>query len=97
MSEEAAPVSRALAMHPKDNVATALSDVAPGHGVEIEGGEETWTIRAAEAVPFGHKIALKKIPANAKVRKYGEVIGSATRNIPKGTHVHVHNIKSARG
>lgn len=97
MSEEAAPVSRALVMHRKDNVATALEDVAPGSSVEIEGGEEGRAIPAAEAVPFGHKIALKKISADAKVLKYGEVVGVATRNIPRGAHVHVHNIKSARG
>lgn len=90
-------MNRALVMHPKDNVATMLEDVAPGQSVATESSEKELTIAATEAVPFGHKIALRKIPANAKVLKYGEVIGIATQNISKGEHVHVHNIKSARG
>ena len=90
-------MSRALMMHPKDNVATVLEDIAPEQNLEIEGNEKTSTITATEAIPFGHKIALRKIRPNAKVLKYGEVIGTATQNISTGSHVHVHNIKSTRG
>ncbi len=84
-------------MHPKDNVATVLEDVSPEQSVEIEGGEKILTLSASESVPFGHKIALRKIRSNAKVLKYGEVIGTATQEISVGSHVHVHNIKSTRG
>ena len=90
-------MSRALVMHPKDNVATVLEDIAPEQNLEIEGNEKTSTITATEAIPFGHKIALRKIRPNAKVLKYGEIIGTATQNISTGSHVHVHNIKSTRG
>ncbi|MCY3823644.1 MAG: UxaA family hydrolase [Nitrospinae bacterium] len=90
-------MSRALVMHPKDNVATVLEDIAPEQNLEIEGNEKTSTIIATEAIPFGHKIALRKIRSNANVLKYGEVIGTATQEIPVGSHVHVHNIKSTRG
>ena len=90
-------MSRALVMHPKDNVATVLEDIAPEQNLEIEGNEKTSMITATEAIPFGHKIALRKIRPNAKVLKYGEVIGTATQNISTGSHVHVHNIKSTRG
>ena len=90
-------MSRALVMHPKDNVATVIEDVSSGHSVEIEGGDETITLSATESIPFGHKIALRKIRSNAKVLKYGEVIGTATQEILAGCHVHVHNIKSTRG
>ena len=90
-------MSRGLVMHPKDNVATVLEDVSPEQSVEIEGGEKVLTISATEAIPFGHKIALRKIRSNAKVLKYGEVIGIATQEISSGSHVHVHNIKSTRG
>ena len=34
-------MSRALVMHPKDNVATVLEDVSPEQSVEIEGDEKT--------------------------------------------------------
>ena len=90
-------MSRALVMHSKDNVATVLEDVSPEQSVEIEGGEKPSMISAKEAIPFGHKIALRKIRSNAKVLKYGEVIGIATEEISAGSHVHVHNIKSTRG
>lgn len=90
-------MSRALVMHPKDNVATVLEDIAPEQNLDIEGNEKTSTITATEAIPFGHKIALRNIRPNTKVLKYGEVIGTATQNISTGSHVHVHNIKSTRG
>ena len=90
-------MSRALVMHPKDNVATVLEDVSPEQGVEIESGNKTLILSATEAIPFGHKIALRNIRPNAKVIKYGEVIGTATQGISAGSHVHVHNIKSTRG
>ncbi len=90
-------MGRALMMHPEDNVATVLEDVAPGQSVEVEGGAKILAVSAAETIPFGHKIALMKISASAKVRKYGEVIGTATQNISAGGHVHVHNIQSTRG
>ena len=53
-------MSRALVMHPKDNVATVLEDVSPEQSVETEGGDKTLTLSATQAIPFGHKIALKK-------------------------------------
>ncbi len=90
-------MSRGLVMHPKDNVATVLEDISPEQSVEIEGGEKTLTISATEVIPFGHKIALRKIRPNANVLKYGEIIGTATQEISTGSHVHVHNIKSTRG
>ena len=31
------------------------------------------------------------------VRKYGEIIGLATKDIQQGEYVHVHNIESCRG
>ena len=37
---------------------------------------------------------MKEIKKGEKVIKYGEPIGQATRDIKKGEHVHVHNIKS---
>ena len=94
---EIRPMARAIRMHEKDNVATVLEDVAPGDAISIEGGAGPLGIEAAEAVPFGHKIALSAIGKNKKIRKYGETIGIATRAIQAGTHVHVHNLKSARG
>ena len=90
-------MARAIMMHEKDNVATVLMDVAPGDEIDIEGGSAPKCIEAGEAIPFGHKISLSAIAASRKIRKYGETIGIATRAIPAGAHVHVHNLKSSRG
>lgn len=73
-------VSRVLRLHPDDNVGIALTDLVAGQ----EG--------AIEPVPRGHKLALRPISAQAHVRKYGQIIGSATVDILAGAHVHVHNL-----
>ncbi len=89
-------MGRAVCMHPKDNVATVLSDVETGQNIEVEGAGKPLNIQAVEIVPFGHKIALAPIAAKNKIKKYGETIGIATSAIKAGMHVHVHNIKSSR-
>ena len=42
----------------------------------------------------GHKIAIRDIKTGEDVIKYGYPIGHATKDIPEGTHVHTHNIKT---
>jgi altronate hydrolase len=49
---------------------------------------------ARENVPAGHKLALRDLDAGAPLRKYGAVIGRATRPIAAGEHVHVHNLET---
>ncbi|MFR6327672.1 MAG: UxaA family hydrolase [Eisenbergiella sp.] len=44
--------------------------------------------------PKGHKIALKKIRQGELILKYGVPIGCAIRDIPPGTFVHLHCIRS---
>ena len=85
---------RALVIHERDNVATALAALAEGSeiGVEVRGAPELIRLRAD--VPLGHKFALLDIPAGSPVIKYGEPIGLAGRPIARGEHVHVHNVVS---
>ena len=47
------------------------------------------------AVPVGHKIARHAIPAEAPVRKFGQIIGVAMEDIAAGAHVHSHNLGMA--
>ena len=82
-----------LVISERDNVATALQALEPGRQVEFAGG----AIAVREAVPSGHKIALKAIHAGEAVIKYGSPIGLATAEIPAGAHVHTHNLASTRG
>jgi hypothetical protein len=42
-------------------------------------------------------IALAAIASGARVVKYGSAIGTATADIPRGAHVHTHNVMSSRG
>jgi altronate dehydratase len=86
-------MNAALRISVADNVATALEPLDPGRTVSIG----ALTITIAEAIPRGHKVALCAIRAGERVVKYGSPIGSASTDIAPGTHVHTHNVASARG
>ncbi len=83
----------ALVISDRDNVATALEPLAAGQRVEL--GDRALVI--GEAIQAGHKIAIRPIPAGTEVFKYGSAIGTATRDIAAGAHVHIHNVASGRG
>ena len=73
-----------IQIHPKDTVAVALG--------KIEKGTVFQGVTALEDIPQGHKMALKEMPANSQVMKYGFSIGHATENIQPGQWVHSHNM-----
>jgi (2R)-sulfolactate sulfo-lyase subunit alpha len=54
------------------------------------------TVQALEDIPIGHKLAIRSLPENATVIKYGVDIGRAIAPIPVGAHLHVHNVKTKR-
>lgn len=71
-----------------DDVGLVRDDVGRGTLVRVDGGE----VAAVDDIPAGHKVAVRAIAEAAPVRKYGEVIGVALRDIPPGAHVHLHNL-----
>jgi altronate hydrolase len=71
----------------EDDVAIALRDLAAGEVVSLAGA----TLALRDAIPRGHKLALRSLAAGDDVRKYGQVIGRATHAIERGAHVHTHN------
>ncbi len=81
-----APHKTTLRLAPGDQVAIALRDLAPGDSLAPQPGG------AAEAIPFGHKVALGAIAAGTVIRRFGQPIGIATRPIAAGAHVHLHNM-----
>ncbi|MBN2123253.1 MAG: UxaA family hydrolase [Deltaproteobacteria bacterium] len=81
----------------KDNVATALRDLAPKEKITLGIEERRKGFIVEEPVPFGHKFAVKAIVKGEYILKYGEVIGRATKDIAPGSHAHIHNIESLRG
>ena len=58
--------------------------------------DEPVTIKALVEVPLGHKLALADIKNEDTIIKYGNDIGRAVSDIPKGGYVHVHNVKTKR-
>jgi altronate dehydratase small subunit len=86
----------AIVIHPDDDVAVAVRDLTAGSEVAFRRNGATETMRVIGAIDLGHKFALHPIAADATIRKYGEVIGTATDGIGAGAHVHVHNMKSRR-
>ena len=86
------PSRAAIRLHCHDNVATCLRPIGPGEAIVV--GDDHLT--AAEPVPFCHKIALADIPTGQPVIKYGQIIGETIHPIARGTHVHIHNMRSLR-
>lgn len=86
----------ALVLHPDDDVAVALRDIDAGARARVRRRDEVLEIRPSEPIALGHKFALRAIAGGEAVRKYGAAIGAATRPIPPGAHVHVHNLASLR-
>jgi len=84
-------IKRAMRIDAADNVAVMLQDVAAGEEIAIDG--EDGTIIAPMDVNMPHKIACRDIAEGEQIIKYGCQIGSASRPIKRGEHVHTHNIR----
>ncbi|MBV2180564.1 MAG: altronate dehydratase family protein [Castellaniella sp.] len=76
-----------LRLNEGDNVLIAIEQLMPG--------DEVHGIRVQRLIPPGHKLAACAIPAGNPVFRYGQVIGTASCDIPAGQHVHVHNLHMA--
>jgi len=82
--------SKLLRLDPLDNVLVAIQTLEPGDCVRIDGREITVPSR----LTLGHKLAARDISIGERILKYHMPIGSATRDIAVGEHVHLHNMKS---
>ncbi|RWM88754.1 MAG: altronate dehydratase [Mesorhizobium sp.] len=74
----------AIRLHSDDNVIVATRALAEG--------EDLGEVVTSEAVPSGHKVAVRPIGEGESVLKYGQVIGIASRRIEPGEHVHLKNL-----
>ncbi|MET0534770.1 MAG: UxaA family hydrolase, partial [Steroidobacter sp.] len=72
----------------QDDVAVALRDLPAGETISV--GDRSITL--IDAIPRGHKVAIRAVSAGQPVRKYGWPIGRATADITVGAHVHTHNV-----
>ena len=74
-----------ITLNIKDNVAVAPMNIPINSVINPE-------LKSLDQIPFGHKIALKKIKKNNYIFKYGQIIGIASKEIAAGEHVHSHNL-----
>ncbi len=87
----------AILIDPRDNVATAVTDLKKGAEVEFSESGKDISVVLRQDIALGHKFAVRKIAGGTPVVKYGETIGVATVNIQPGQHVHTHNVEGTRG
>ena len=68
-----------------DNVITATAPLEAGAALE--------KVVTTGLVPRSHKVAAELISAGDAIRKYAQIIGYASEDIPAGAHVHTHNVE----
>ena len=85
-----------LHLHPDDNVAIAKVALHPGMEIVValsSGERQKLTIKGD--IPPGHKVSLTHLDSGDIVRRYGQVIGTASEIITPGEHIHTHNLSMA--
>ena len=84
---------------PRDTVAVVVVE-GVNAGDELTGwimdDDRSVRLRARQAIPIGHKIALSDMAVGDAAIKYGQDIGRVVEPIAAGEHAHVHNIKTRR-
>ena len=75
-----------LRLNPADDVFIAARPLSAGTRVDAEG------VECLEAIPAGHKLAVRAVAKGQPVKRYNQIIGFATRDIVPGQHVHTHNL-----
>ncbi|MFA7439177.1 UxaA family hydrolase [Castellaniella sp.] len=81
-------MKRIMKLVAHDNIAIAFEAIQAGDALRFE----DQTLVALDDIPFGHKVAMADIPDRGTVFRYGVPIGHALHDIPKGSHVHSHNL-----
>ena len=79
-----------IKINPSDNVAVALQPLAKGTVIKLDNS----TLTLTEEIMQGHKFALKSLKPGDSIIKYGNPIGRATAEIPAGSWIHTHNLKT---
>jgi len=79
-------MSPIIRIHPADNVVIARRQLLGGTVIAEEG------ITTTGLIPPGHKVAAKNIAPGEPIRRYNQIIGTATQAIAAGQHVHTHNL-----
>ncbi len=83
----------AVLLHPDDEVAIAKEALLPRTVLQTVAGD----VRVSAMIPAGHKVALRDVAEGSPIRRYGQIIGFATRPVTAGQHVHSHNLAVGEG
>lgn len=75
-----------------DNVVTVLANCKAGDNVTVRRGEKKTIYTCKQDIPFGHKVAIKKMKKGDSVIKYGEKIGVTKKDVKIGDWLHTHNV-----
>jgi altronate dehydratase small subunit len=97
LKKKSSSLPDAVVLDPRDNVATSLHPITNNAGVKVGGLAKELKLKSNSDLPQGHKIALSDIKSGQYVIKFGEIIGIATADISKGSHVHTHNLSTLHG
>lgn len=81
--------NKVVHINDKDNAVISLFEIEAGGEVTLPDGE---VIVVKEHIPASHKIAIVDFKPGDPIIKYGEEIGYAAFDIPKGGWIHAHNI-----
>lgn len=84
----------AVIMDENDSVVTVTQEILKGEKVKYLSNEKTIVIEVKTDIPSNHKVLIKKIKKGDVVRKYGEKMGYASKDIEIGEHVHIQNVTS---
>ena len=82
-----------IKINPSDNVAVALVPLSKGTVIKLD----DTTLTLTEDIMQGHKFSLKNLKPGDSIIKYGNPIGHATAEIPAGSWIHTHNLKTGLG
>lgn len=77
-----------IQVNPKDNVQIVLNEAGIEPNTKFGGN-----LIAIEHIPQSHKISLVDLKKGGKIIRYGEVIGYAKEDIPKGSWVSEHKVE----
>jgi altronate hydrolase len=76
--------ARIIRLHPSDNLVVAVD--------YLEKGARAEGVTATGRIPPGHKMAVVPVAVGEPIRKFGQIIGFATKPIAPGDWIHEHNV-----
>ncbi len=79
---------RTISIYDEDNVAIVVNASGIKAGITLDDGTVL-----VEDIPQGHKVALQPIAEGSSIVRYGEVIGYAVKDIPRGGWITEHLVR----